>query len=208
MYLGMAMHASGQSAEAERLLLQEYEACADRTGTYASLVLRALGFNHLGAGELEPTRRVARVLLDGATHTGVAIMLSWAHWFLGLVCFERNELEAAALHFQQIVDNRYVSQLTAYRDAVAGLALIHLIRGEALQAWQMVDSVSQFDLEQRGSEDDRTRSLRARLRLLQGDLEEPLRWAESFTGPPTDQPLLWLEEPQVTRVRCLLAIGP
>jgi len=35
----------------------------------------------------------------------------------------------------------------------------------------MVESISQFDLQQRGSEDERTSSLRARLMLLEGNLE-------------------------------------
>ena len=71
----------------------------------------------------------------------------------------------------------------------------------------MVELISQFDLEQSGREDNRTRSLRARLLLMQGDLEGAGYWVDSFTDPPPDQPLLWLEEPQVTRARILLARG-
>ena len=124
-----------------------------------------------------------------------------------MVCYQRNELEAAAQHFTQIVENRFLAQITTYRDAVAGLALIHQIQGESSEAWQMVESISQYDLEQRGSEDTRTRSLRARLMLLQGDLEGAGRWVDTFTDPPPDQPFMWLEEPQVTRVRVLVARG-
>ena len=69
----------------------------------------------------------------------------------------------------------------------------------------MVEAISQYDLEMSGSEDDRTRSLRARLMLLDGDLEGAGRWADAFTNPPLDQPLLLLEEPRVTRVRILVA---
>ena len=134
-------------------------------------------------------------------------MKNWGDWFLGVVCYQRNELEAAAQHFTQIVENRYTAQISAYRDAVAGLALIHQIKGESSEAWQMVELISQFDLEQRGSEDERTRSLRARLMLLQGDLEGAGRWVDTFTDPPPDQALFWLEEPQVTRARILVARG-
>jgi LuxR family maltose regulon positive regulatory protein len=123
------------------------------------------------------------------------------------VCYQLNKLEAAAQYFTQIVENRFTAQVTTYRDAVAGLALIHQIQGESSEAWQMVESISQFDLELSGSEDNRTRSLRARLMLLQGDLESAGRWVDTLTDPPPDQPLLWLEEPQVTRVRVLVARG-
>jgi LuxR family maltose regulon positive regulatory protein len=57
MYLGMALQASGESRAADRLLLDEYQSCADKSGTYAALVLRALCFNHLNAGRLEQARR-------------------------------------------------------------------------------------------------------------------------------------------------------
>jgi LuxR family maltose regulon positive regulatory protein len=134
-------------------------------------------------------------------------MESWGEWFLGLICYQRNELETAAQHFTWIVENHSIAQITAYRDAVAGLAMIHQLQGESTEARRMVESISQVDLEQRGSEDMRTRSLRARLMLLQGDLDDAGNWVDTFTGPPPDQPLLWFEEPQVTRVRVLLARG-
>jgi LuxR family maltose regulon positive regulatory protein len=123
------------------------------------------------------------------------------------VYYQRNELEAAARHFSNIVENRYTAQITVYRDAVAGMTLIHQIQGRSAVARQMVESISQFDLEQRGSEDNRTRSLRARLMLLQGDLEEAGEWVDTFIDPPPDQPLVWLEEPQITRARILIARG-
>ena len=85
--------------------------------------------------------------------------------------------------------------------------MIHQIKGESPEAREMVESISQFDIEQRGNEDMRTRSLRARLQLLQGDLEGASNWANTFTGLPPDQLILWLEEPQVTRARILVSRG-
>jgi len=207
LFLGMAMQAGGQGPEAEGLLLDEYESYAAKADPYALLLLRSLGFNYLNSGQLEQSRQIAQVLLHGATISGVAIMKNWGDYYPGVVHYHRNELQAAAEYFSQIVENRYTAQITAYRDAVAGLALIHQIRGESAEALQMVEAMSQFDLEQRGVEDERTRSLRARLMLLQGDLEAAGNWADTFSEPPPDQSLLWLEEPQVTRARVLVARG-
>jgi LuxR family maltose regulon positive regulatory protein len=206
-YMGMSMQASGQGHAAERLLVDDYESYGDKNDAYAMLLLESLCFNYLNSGQLEQARQIAQVLLQRATRRGVAINKNWGDWFLGMVCYQRNELETAAQHFTQIVENRYTAQITTYRDAVAGMALIHQIKGESTEAFQVVESISQFDLEQRGSEEKRTRSLRARLQLLQGDLEGAVRWAGAFTGLPPDQTLLWLEEPQVTRVRVLVARG-
>ena len=206
-YLGMSMQASGQVQAAERLLVDDYESYGDKNDAYTLLLLESLCFNYLNSGQLEQARQIAQVVLHRATRREVAINKNWGDWFLGMVYYQRNELEAAEQHFTQIVENRYTAQITTYRDAVAGLALIHQIKGESSEAFQLVELISQFDLEHRGSEDKRTRSLRARLQLLQGDLESAGRWADTFTDPPPDQTLLWLEEPQVTRVRVLVARG-
>jgi LuxR family maltose regulon positive regulatory protein len=207
LFLGFSMQTSGQGQAAERLLLDAYESYGDKTDTYALLVLESLCFIYLQTGQLEQTRQIGQVLVQGSTRSGIAFMRNLGDWYLGLVCYQINELEAAAQYFKQIVENRFTAQVTVYRDAVAGLALIYQIRGEGSEAWQMVESISQFDLEQRGSEETRTRSLRARLLLMQGELERAGRWADTITDPPPDQPLMWLEEPQVTRVRVLIARG-
>jgi ATP/maltotriose-dependent transcriptional regulator MalT len=205
--LGLSMRASGQSAEAERLLLAEYESYSDKTDSCALLVLESLCYTYLFTGQLEQTSQIAQVLVKGATHSGNAFMRSAGEWFLGIACYQRNEIKGAAQHFAQIVENRFTAQVTHYRDALAGLALMYQVQGEITEAWQMVESISQYDLEQRGSEDPRTCSLRARLMLLQGDLEGAGRWVDTLADPPQDQPLMWLEEPRVTRVRVLIARG-
>jgi LuxR family transcriptional regulator, maltose regulon positive regulatory protein len=207
LYLGMSMQAGGQSSEAEHLLLQEYESYSDKTDAYALMLLHSLGFIYFNNGQLEQTRRIAELMRKGAISGGVTIKKNWADWFLGVVCYQRNELEAAGQYFTEIVENRYTAQVTSLRDAIAGVALIHQIKGENVEALQMVDEISQFDLEQGGSEDIRTGSLRARLMLMQGDLEGAGRWADGFSTPPPNLPFLWLEEPQVIRARILVARG-
>lgn len=207
LYLGLSMQANGQALEAERLLLNEYESYGNKTDTFALFVLQSLCFVYLNSGQLDQARQLAQVLLQGSIHSGLALMKYWADWFLGMVCFLRNELDAAAQYFTEITKHSYIAQLSAYRDAVAALTLIHQVKGEYTKAWQMVDAISQFDLEQSGSEDSRTRSLRGRLLLNQGDLESARRSVELSTNPTPDMALMWLEEPQVTRVRVLIGSG-
>jgi LuxR family maltose regulon positive regulatory protein len=206
-YLGMSMQASGQAAAAERQVLDEYEAYGNKGDVYALFLLQSLCFVYLQAGQLDQARQTALLMVQVAAQGGLALKNYWGDWFLGVVCYQRNELEAAAQYFAEIFENRYVAQLSVFRDAVAGLALIHQIRGEGSQAWELAESISAFDLEQSGTEDNRTRSLRARLMLSRGDLESACQWAETVTGPPPDKPLLWFEEPQVTRARILVARG-
>ena len=206
-YLGISMQASGLVQAAERLLLDEYESYGDKTGTYALLLLQSLDFIYLNTGQLERTRQIAQVLAQNANRSSLARAKNWGNYFLGMVYYQRNELEAAAQHFTQIVENRFTANLSIYRDAVSGLASIYQIQGSSSDAWQMVESISRADLEETGSEDSRTSSLRARLMLLQGDLESARRWVDTFSDPPPNQPIIWLEEPQMTRARVLIASG-
>jgi LuxR family maltose regulon positive regulatory protein len=207
MYLGMAMQASGQASAAKKLLLDEYESYGDKVDSYSLFLLLSLGFIYLNTGQLEQAKQIAQILLKGSTRSRITIMESWGEWFLGLICYQRNELETAAQHFTWIVENHYTAQIATYRDAIAGLAMIHQFKGESTEARRMVESISQVDLEQRGSEDMRTRSLRARLMLLQGDLEGAGHRVDTITDLPPDQPLLWFEEPQMTWARVLVARG-
>jgi LuxR family transcriptional regulator, maltose regulon positive regulatory protein len=207
LYLGVSMQAGGQSLEAEQMLLKEYEAYGDRTDAYALMLLHSLCFIHFNNGQLDQTVRIAELMRKGAISSGVTIKKNWADWFLGIASYQRSDLAAAAAYFTEIVENRYTAQISPYRDAVAGLALIQQTQGESLVASQWVESIFQFDMEQSGSEDKRTGSLRARLRLMQGDVDAAGAWADTLTGLPPDQALMWLEEPQVTRARILVSRG-
>jgi len=207
MYLGMSLQAHGQALAAERLILTEYESYGDKADAYSLFLLLSLCFIYLNPGQLEQSRQIAQLMVQRSIRARIAIMKDWGDWFLGVVCYQRNELEAAAQYFTQIIENRFTAQITVFRDGMAGLAMVHQIKGESTEAMRMVEAISQYDLEQRGSEDLRTQSLRARLMLLQGDLEGASAWADTFTGLPPDMALLWLEEPQVTRAQILLARG-
>jgi LuxR family maltose regulon positive regulatory protein len=207
LYLGLSMHANGQIQAAERLLIDEYESCVDKTDIYPLIILQTLGYVYLWTGQLEKAKQIGRVLIQGATSSGILTMKNWGDYYLGVACYQSNDLEAADQYFTEILKNRFIAHAAAYRDAVAGLALIHQIKGESSEAWQIMESISRTDLEESGTEDSRTGSLRARLLLLQGDLEGAHRWVDTFRDPPPNQPIIWLEEPQVTRARVLVASG-
>ncbi len=205
LYLGFSMQSIGQFRVAETLLLAEYEQCFDKAAIYPLILLQTLGYIYLLTGQLEQAMQIGQALIQGATQSGIMLTKNWGDYYLGVACYLRNDLETAHQYFSQIVKNRYLAHFTAYRDAVAGLALIHQIKGESAEARQLMEGISRSDLEETGSEDSRTRSLRARLQTMQGDLESARRWVGTFNDPPPDQPLLFLEEPQVIRARVLLA---
>jgi LuxR family transcriptional regulator, maltose regulon positive regulatory protein len=207
LYLGLSMQANGQIQEAEKLLFDEYESNSDKTDIYPLVILQTLGYIYLWTVQHEKARQIGQVLIQGATSSGILTMKNWGEYYLGVACYRSNDLEAADQYFTEILKNRFIAHAAAYRDAVAGLVLIHQIKGESSEAWQMLESISRADLEETGTENSQTSSLRARLMLVQGDIEGAGRWVDTFSGLPPDQSLLWMEEPQVTRVRVLAARG-
>ncbi len=197
LYLGLSMLADGQGRAVEKLLRDEYELCVDKTDVYPLILLETLGFVYLLAGQLDEAMQIGQVMIYGATRSGNIFTKNWGDYFLGAACYQSNDLDRAIQYFAQILNNRYLAHIGVYRDAVTGLALIHQIRGESAEVWQILEAISQYDLEQSGSEDEHTRSLRARLMLLQGDLEGAGASVDSFTDPPPDMAFVWLEEPQL-----------
>ena len=169
--------------------------------------MQSLGYIYLWTGQLEKAIKIGQVLIQGATASNITITKNWGDYFAGVAYYQRNELELAENYFNQIFRNRYSAHGSAYRDAVTGLALIQQKKGESAAAWQLIETISRSDIEETGAENSRTASVRAWLQLQQGDLAEAFRWVDTFSSLPPDQPIIWLEEPQVTRARILVARG-
>ena len=94
--------------------------------------------------------------------------------------------------------------MVVVRDAMQQLALLQQLRGSDGEAQRTLEMLSELELEQNGREDEAMRGLRARLLLMQGDLEGAGRWADALAAPIPDPPLLWLAHPHLIKVRILL----
>lgn len=204
-YLGLSLQAAGQGEAAERMLLELYEPLKNKSDAFALRLLFGLCFVYQGQGLLERTRETAFVLYEQASRSLDTNMQSWANYFLGCVHYQWNELEDAERYFAAIARNPYVSHQLALENGEYGLVLVHQARGELPEAMHIVELLGRSDIERIGYEAAATRSLRAWLMFLQGDLESTFRWADDFKDAVPDQPLLWLEIPHLTKARILLA---
>jgi LuxR family maltose regulon positive regulatory protein len=181
LYWAMSMRASGRGAAAQRKLIDEYESLPRKSDAYAVRLLYAVGFNSLETGYLEQASQTAQVILEQAPPDRLLIRQGFAHYFLGVVHYCRNELDAATQHFEWLVDKRYAVHAQAARNGIIGLARVHASRTEISAAWQTMALLSQLDLERLGQESDDALSLRAQLAYLQGDTEAAFRWADAYT---------------------------
>jgi LuxR family maltose regulon positive regulatory protein len=205
LYTGVSMQAAGQGAAAERLLLDSFEQYPNKADPYGLRLLMPLCFNYFAQGKLEQVRQTADTMLRLCVNQHLPTMQSWAEYFLGLAHYEWNQHAAAEAHFAVVAERRHVALMAVVRDAMHQLALLQQLRGDSSGAWGTLDQLSELELEQNGREDETTRGLRSRLLLMQGDLESAGRWADAFTAPVPEQPLLWLANPHLVKARILLA---
>jgi LuxR family maltose regulon positive regulatory protein len=166
-----------------------------------------LTFIRFQAGQLELASQTAQELLYQAQRRQLPVSEGWAHFYLARVAFQRNDLDLAAKHFGELVDMRYRVHAQAARNGLVGLVHVHGVAGKIDAAWQIWQLLSQFDLDLTGHETEEARALRAWLHLRQGDLVSAGRWADAFTEPVPDRPLIWLHHPHITKALVLLARG-
>jgi LuxR family transcriptional regulator, maltose regulon positive regulatory protein len=207
-YWGMSMRAAGRSDAAQRRLIDEYESRPEKkSNAYTLRLLFTACFNAIESGDLEQAGPLAQAMLDHATSGGLPLTIGYGHYFLGVVHYCRNELDAAGQHFEELVAKRLSGHTQATRNGMIGLTQVHLARREISAAWGVMELLSQLDLDRLGQDGDDARSLRAQLEYQQGDTESAFRWADGYAAPVVGRSLMWLQEPHLVKARILLARG-
>ena len=201
------MQATGRGEAAQRMLIDEYAGLLEKTDTYALRLLFTACFNAIEAGHLEQARLLAQAMLDHATASRLPHAAGFAHYFLGVVHYYWNELDAAKHHFGELIAKRLSVHTQAARNGMIGMTRVHVARAEISAAWSVMELLSQFDLDRLGQDGDDARSLRAQLAHLRGDTETAYRWADAYAAPVVGRSLLWLQDPHLAKARILLARG-
>lgn len=154
--------------------------------------------NQLG----EVQRLASRLVAHHEREPVPEFWLGYVHHLLGMVAYERNELDEAAAWFQRIASRRYIIISRAYLDALIGLALVANARGDmagvdahGADAWDWAVEI--------GSPASLTIGNSFALRRAMWAEAQPLTPNQ---GPmPNDHTSFWLEVPSVTWAERLLA---
>ena len=201
------MQALGHGWVIDELLRKQYETLPDKTNAYAVRMLFPLCVNELQAGRLEQARQWGELMLEQATRGKLPVLQGWAHYWLGVIYQSWNDPAAAGYHFQAVADQRFSIHVHAARQGMMGLVLVQLAQGNDSAARDTLALISHYEVDLFGSETETTRSLRAGLQLSTGEPASAWRWADAFTAPVPDQPLLWMQNEHITRAHVLLARG-
>jgi LuxR family maltose regulon positive regulatory protein len=177
--------------------------------TITARLLLAQALVYLAAGKLQQVEHTVRHLLRLAQEAGLALSQNYAHWLLGVVFYEQNNLDAAVYHFSAMIANRHLAHFWAVQDAMCGLALAYQAQGLSTQAQETARSLLEWVQGQHNMRELMTAyAFCGQLALLQDEVETAEPWLE-MAG---DQdvlvgPMIFLEDLPITKARLLLAKG-
>lgn len=206
-WLGMNGQVSGQAVAVARQLWSRFVAAPIKSELEVVAILEALCTLAFLAGSLERVHQMAKLLLEQSRLGGIVTMEGWAHYWLGLVHYEWNELAVSASHLNEVAHLRYSLNSYAARDGLLCLARLQAALGDLTSAEQTLEFLHHYDLDMLGYETPEAGALRAQLRYQYGDGAAALRWAVAFTQPVPNQPLPQFYNAHYVRACILLAGG-
>lgn len=207
MFLGIAHHIVGEHAQAIQLLSNAIEQERVQPSVITLRSLLGLAIISLVDADLPRLQQFAQTLLWNATQQKLSNSIAWAHYMLGVLHYEWNELDAATQHFASAAQMRYAINTRVMHEVMTGLTLSYQARGEGDNANETAAALIEFDRAREFFDGlEEAYSLQAQLALLQGDVET----AQQHIAPPRTQPrtpLLWIQVPHATEILILLAQG-
>ncbi|MGD8804628.1 MAG: LuxR C-terminal-related transcriptional regulator [Chloroflexota bacterium] len=168
-------------------------------------LLQARALADLKAGNLSQSERSAKALLRLAEKHALAASTSWAHYLLGRICYEWDQLEEASGHFRAVVSAPNAAASLPLHDSHIGLALVHEIWGGQETADRLVAEIQERFQERDAFFLPSSASIEAHLALLRGNISAAARLVDQLRSAPGEDSLLLLETPQLTFIRILLA---
>jgi LuxR family maltose regulon positive regulatory protein len=176
---------------------------------YLTRLLAARAYLPLLSADARSAVGVGRELERVAERAQLGYARAWGIYLQALSAFHMHRLAEARESFLRLMDVRLLVERRIAADAMAGLALTHQFLGEPASAVAVADDLLAFAQEA----DDQdcvlvAQSCRARLALLQGDLETALEWGRR-TAIETDVGsfLFLIEIPLITLIRIRIADG-
>jgi len=207
MFLAWAYQASGNE---ERALVVLQQALTDHVLSINSTarLLFARAWVYLAAGKLHQVEHTARHVLHLAQQADLVLSQYYAHWLLGVVYYEWNDLERAVYHFSAVIANQHQAHFWMVQDAMHGLALAYQAQGMSTQAQETARTLLE-GVQGRNNMREllTTYAFCGRLALVQNDVEKASQWLELAGDQDVQGPMIFLEVPPITKASVLLARG-
>ena len=207
MFLAWAYQARGNE---ERALVVLQQALTDHALSINSTarLLFARAWVYLAAGKLHQVEHTARHLLHIAQKAEMVLSQYYAHWLLGVLYYEWNDLDRAIYHFSAVVANQHQAHFWMVQDAMHGLALAYQAQGVSMQAQETARALLE-GVQGRNNMREllTTYAFCGQLALVQNDVEKASQWLELAGDQDVQGPMIFLEVPPITKACVLLARG-
>jgi len=171
-------------------------------------LLFAQAYVYLAMGKLPHMKHTARHLLHISREGELVISQNYAHWLLGLVYYEQNQLDEAAYHFSAVIADQHQAHFWVVQDALCGLALTYQAQGLGIQVQETASTLLELAQEQHTIPELMVAfAFCGRLALLQNEVEQASQWLEMAGEQEVRGPMFFLEDPPLTTAHLLLAKG-
>ncbi len=206
-YFVLTNQAAGQEEVELAAMLQALQEQSTGLSSTARLLF-AQAHAYLAMGKLPQVEHTARHLLHVAREADLVISQNYAHWLLGLVHYEQNQLDEATYHFSAVIADQHQAHFWVVQDALCGLALVYQAQGLGTQAHETARTSLELAQEQHTRRELMIAyAFCGRLALLQNEVEVASQWLELAGEQEIRGPMFFLEDPPLTKVRLLLAKG-
>jgi LuxR family transcriptional regulator, maltose regulon positive regulatory protein len=217
-HLAVAHACTGADVVAHMLLREALAEAKAQQRPMQVVFLGTLAILHLHAGNLMDVADLATqavATIDGpyadAAWQGlgfVELWYGWAHYLLGIVRYEQNDLDRAAHHWQRVEAMRYRASPGVFSSSLLGLALVAQANGVVSEALAYAQAAREFAAEiRRPVLLDLSAAFEVRLALLNGQATDAGHRTQEIKTKADQGMRLEVELPALTRIRALLAVG-
>lgn len=206
--LGTALTAAGREDEALTRLaaFTERESARIDAASIRGYFARAIVLRQ--SGRLARCEQTAADLLQLAAMNGLPVSAGWGALILGVVAHERGDLSQASRHAGTVIADADRVHFICLREAFFVQILAYEAQGLRAEAERAVGRLREIAV---GTETPNQLALvdsfLARTALIRGDLAAAQRWLETSPPAPGYEDLKAMEQPMLTRVKVLIAMG-
>jgi LuxR family maltose regulon positive regulatory protein len=175
--------------------------------TYKFLLLGKLMYIKVLDGDLSMVKQLAKKQFQTSLPLNDLFGLAWVNYFRGYIAFQNFNLKKAETYFEQAIDNVYYLNMTAPMDSFAGLLITQKMLNKQQEYRDTYDKMISFVNDKAHPVySSLSYSIRARLALLENDLEAAGKWMKNVDlSFDSGNVLFDIEVPRLTECRVLLA---
>jgi LuxR family transcriptional regulator, maltose regulon positive regulatory protein len=204
-FYGQCMQSCENAQKAEAFLQKSYQELDNKESNEAIRHLFVLALISLQDGNLTDSERYARLLLDKARTNRFVQQEGYALAMIGFTNYQWNRLDLSRQPYQELYNMLHYTKIILSRHGYIGLARTFQALGKSDDALKVIEELIGLELDQLGQVTGWAQTARLRILTRQNQWKEAEQWADTFTKPFADIPMLPnLEDPIIFKAIVLI----